>query len=108
MPDAKPLLRLLLDCATAWAEANASSTARLARQVTGSDGKFFSDLERGRDPGVGKVTDFARFLHAPENWPEGLVPAKVCDLAHRVGVSGEGAALSAGKAGDVSSRERAA
>ena len=108
MADATPDLKTrLLACIAMWTRAHDCAEGRFGKAVAG-DANFARRLRGGGGLNLDTLERSTRFLHAPENWPEGLVPAEVCDLAHRVGVSGEGAALSAGKAGDVSSRERAA
>lgn len=94
---------LLIACADLWATANQSSTATLGRRVA-NDNKFIAELAAGtRSPSLAKVEQFARFLHAAANWPGGLVPVEVCQLAHRVGVSANSAAPSAGKTCEGSS-----
>lgn len=88
---------LLITCADAWAKANDSSTGVLGRRVV-KDNRFFTDLRDGRDPGLGKVEAFARFLHDSANWPDGVVPQEVCELAHRVGVSANASSVDHGEA----------
>lgn len=91
-----------------WAARTDRSTGALSSVVT-NNGR---SLERLRDP-ANSVTDatlekFARFLVDPANWPDGSVPQEAVDLAHRVGVTPDGASLSPGIADDLSREELAA
>ncbi|KLE32438.1 hypothetical protein [Aurantiacibacter luteus] len=107
MTSERPLLDLLNACADTWAQANMTTLAQLSLRVTGGNNRFFRDLAAGSDPGVGRVERFARFLHDPANWPEGLVPEVACELAHRVGVSGAALSAATGQAVDLSGLARA-
>lgn len=55
------------------------------------------------------LKNFARYLSDGTNWPDGRVPQVALDFAHVVGVSADEAAMSAGKADELSAtRGRAA
>lgn len=84
-----------------WAERAGSTLAALGRRAV-NDTSFFTSLDRGRSPSTATLEKFARFLSDGANWPAGRVPQEVVDFAHVVGISREDAALSAGKADQVS------
>lgn len=101
------LIEHLQAAADAWCSACERSLSRLATMVV-NDGKFFDRISApGGNVTTATLERFARYLHDPANWPDGLVPEEACQLAHRVGVSGEAAAPSAGNSGEMSSEEAA-
>ena len=106
---APDLISALIAVATQWGDAHGDAPlSRLAKRVAG-DARFFDRVAQpATSCRVDTLERFARYLHEPANWPEGLVPVEACELAHRVGVSADGAAVSAGKAGELSSQRSAA
>lgn len=82
-----PLVERLKQVSALWVAATGRSLGALAT-IVANHGSFFERLD---SPGAGTTTPtlekFARFLLAPDNWPEAQVPLEVARFAHAVGIS---------------------
>jgi len=94
--------RLRMACAS-WCAANEAKPGRLGRLAI-NDGGFFTRLENnpGASTTTATLTRFAEFLADPANWPGGLVAEEAKALAHVVGVTPAGGAVSPGKGDGIS------
>lgn len=104
--NSNPLPDALLHCGELWCASHAEDgdpapLSRLSKRAVG-DGGFFTRMADQKGVSTYTLERFARYLRDPANWPGGDVPADVCELAHRVGVTGESPALSTGQGGAMS------
>lgn len=102
MDTAPNLIDRLRASARVWTTRHEATFARLGREVV-NDGGFFARIE---SPGASTTTAtlerFARFFSDPVNWPDGLVPAEVCDFLHVVGITPAAAAPATGQNSELS------
>ncbi|MEH6722775.1 MAG: hypothetical protein V7686_04545 [Qipengyuania sp.] len=102
MSEPQTLTERLVAASECWTATCDATLARLGK-VVANDTAFFTNLAKmRRGPSTDTLEKFARYLADPANWPGGLVAEEARALAHVVGVTPAGGAVSPGKTEGIS------